>query len=98
MEPSNSTPGARPPWVHSLAEVAARTGFSARTLRDRCRRREVQHVQFGRTIGLTPAQVEKLIASCTVETLHEDALAVMRVNRRRRKEREERERRRQLRA
>ncbi|MEV4708880.1 hypothetical protein [Actinoplanes sp. NPDC049316] len=73
-----------------LAEVAALTGFSLRSLRDDCRARRIEHVHYGNTIVLTRAQLAKLYADHTVTTVREDALAGMRERRRRRVEREAR--------
>lgn len=49
------------PFVLTLDEVAARTPWSVRTLRRFCRERRIEHERLGRTYGLTPTQLAKLL-------------------------------------
>ncbi|MFI5931271.1 hypothetical protein [Actinoplanes sp. NPDC051494] len=78
-----------PPFF-TLTQVAEKYDFGYRSLRAGCRKRQIEHVQFGRTIGMTGVQVQKLLADHTVRTVREDSLAAMRANRDRRLEREQR--------
>lgn len=50
-------------WLYTLAEVAELTGFSERSLLDDCRAGRIAHVHRGRAYGLTPEQLESLIAT-----------------------------------
>lgn len=53
-------------WLHTLAEVAALTGFSERSLADDCRAGRIEHVHRGRDRLMTDEQIAALIREHTV--------------------------------
>ena len=67
--------GAGEPRLYSLDEVADMTRINARWIKDECRARRLTHVHRDRTRGMTPDQVDELLAKYTVrgETVAQQA-------------------------